>query len=163
MMDTCTLRILSVTLDDYGEEVEAFAETAGVACGLDVTGGIAANEATRANGAITTISAALRLSLDDGDGLTEEDRRITVTHRNGERSLRRWPTASTAIRGAGRPATRCACGGALMPTVRHDHHRQRDAAPQPGAAGGANAGRRSGTGWKRGRAWWRHIASGVPR
>lgn len=26
MMDTCTLRILSVTLDDYGEEVEAWAE-----------------------------------------------------------------------------------------------------------------------------------------
>ena len=83
MMDTCTLRILSVTVDDYGEEVEAWAETAGVACGLDVTGGTAANEATRANGAVTTISAALRLSLEDGDGLTEEDA-VTVTHRNGE-------------------------------------------------------------------------------
>ena len=84
MMDTCTLRVRSVTQDDTGEEVETFAETAGVACGLDVTGGIAANEARRgADGAITTISAALRLSLEDGEGLTEEDR-VTVTHRNGE-------------------------------------------------------------------------------
>ncbi len=83
MMDTCTLRILSVTTDDYGQEVEAWAETAGVPCGLDVTGGIAAEEAPRANGAVTTISAALRLSLEDGDGLTEEDA-VTVTHRNGE-------------------------------------------------------------------------------
>lgn len=41
MMDTCTLRILSVTVDDYGQEVETFAERAGVACGLDVTGGAA--------------------------------------------------------------------------------------------------------------------------
>ena len=84
MMDTCTLRVRSVTQDDYGEEVETFAETPNVACGLDVTGGIAANEARRgATGDITTIAAALRLSLDDGEGLTEEDR-VTVTHRNGE-------------------------------------------------------------------------------
>lgn len=83
MMDTCTLRVLSVTQDDYGEEVEAWTETAGVACGLDVTGGIAAREQARASGAVTTISAMLRLSLDDGDGLTEEDA-VTVTHRNGE-------------------------------------------------------------------------------
>ena len=84
MMDTCTLRFRSVTQDDYGEEVESFTDTPGVACGLDVTGGIAANEARRgATGDITTIAAALRLSLDDGAGLTEEDR-ITVTHRNGE-------------------------------------------------------------------------------
>lgn len=83
MMDACTLRVLSVTVDDYGQEVEAWAETAGVPCGLDVTGGIAANEQTRANGPVTTISAALRLSLEDGNGLTEEDA-VTVTHRNGE-------------------------------------------------------------------------------
>ena len=83
MMDTCTLRVLSVTVDDYGQEVETFAETAGVACGLDVTGGIAARESRRAGGTITTISGLLRLSLDDGEGLTEEDR-VTVTHRNGE-------------------------------------------------------------------------------
>ena len=83
MMDTCTLRVRSTTQDDYGEEVETFAETPGVACGLDVTGGIAAREQRRASGAITTISALLRLGLEDGEGLTEEDR-VTVTHRNGE-------------------------------------------------------------------------------
>lgn len=83
MMDTCTLRVRSVTLDDYGEEVETFAEQAGVACGLDVTGGIAARETRRGTGDITEIGAMLRLGLDDGEGLTEEDR-ITVTHRNGE-------------------------------------------------------------------------------
>lgn len=83
MMDTCTLHVRSFTQDDYGEEVEAWAETAGVACGLDVTGGIAAREQRRASGAITTISALLRLGLEDGEGLTEEDR-VTVTHRNGE-------------------------------------------------------------------------------
>jgi len=83
MMDTCTLRVRAFTQDDYGKEVETFTETAGIACGLDVTGGIAARERQRASGALTTISAMLRLGLDDGEGLTEEDR-ITVTHRNGE-------------------------------------------------------------------------------
>lgn len=83
MMDTCTLRIRSAIQDDYGEEVETFTETPNVPCGLDVTGGIAARERRRANGDITTIGAMLRLSLDDGDGLTEEDA-VTVTHRNGE-------------------------------------------------------------------------------
>ncbi len=83
MMDTCTLRVRSVTQDDYGEEVETFADTTGVPCGLDVTGGSAARERQRSAGDITAISALLRLRLDDGDGLNEEDR-ITVTHRNGE-------------------------------------------------------------------------------
>ena len=83
MMDTCTLRIRSVTQDDYGEEVETFTDTPNVPCGLDVTGGSAAREQRRANGDITTIDAMLRLSLGDGDGLTEEDA-VTVTHRNGE-------------------------------------------------------------------------------
>jgi len=83
MMDTCTLRVRSVTQDDYGEEVESFTDTPGVACGLDVTGGQAARENRRASGDITTISALLRLGLDDGEGLTEEDA-VTVTHRNGE-------------------------------------------------------------------------------
>ena len=83
MMDTCTLRVKSVTQDDYGAEVDTYAETPGVACGLDVTGGIAARENRRGTGDTTTISAMLRLPLDDGEGLTEEDR-ITVTHRNGE-------------------------------------------------------------------------------
>lgn len=83
MMDICTLRVRTVTQDDTGAEVETFTETPGVACGLDVTGGIAARESKRADGTVTTIAAALRLSLDDGDGLNEEDA-ITVTHRNGE-------------------------------------------------------------------------------
>ena len=83
MMDTCTLRVLAVGQDDYGEEVRTWTETPGVACGLDVTGGIAAREQRRANGTIATVSATLRLSLDDGAGLTEEDA-VTVTHRNGE-------------------------------------------------------------------------------
>jgi hypothetical protein len=83
MMDTCTLRIQSVTQDDYGEEVLTFSETPGIACGLDVTGGIAARESQRGEGNITEIAAMLRLGLEDGEGLTEEDR-ITVTHRNGE-------------------------------------------------------------------------------
>ena len=83
MMDTCTLRSRSFTQNAYGEEVAAWTERTGVACGLDVTGGTAVNEAQRQTGTVTTISAALRLSLADGAGLTEEDR-ITITHRNGE-------------------------------------------------------------------------------
>lgn len=83
MMDACTLRVRSVTLDDYGQEVETFTDAPGVACGLDVTGGVAARERQRSAGDITTISAMLRLSLEDGEGLTEEDA-VTVTHRNGE-------------------------------------------------------------------------------
>ncbi len=83
MGDTCTLRKWAPTVDNYGTEIAAYTETTGVACGLDVTGGTGAREQRRPDGTITTISAALRLSLDDGAGLTEEDR-ITVTHRNGE-------------------------------------------------------------------------------
>ena len=83
MMDTCTLRTRSVTQNDYGEEVETFTDRAGVPCGLDVTGGTAEAEQPRQAGTITTIAAALRLSLADGAGLTERDA-VTVTHRNGE-------------------------------------------------------------------------------
>lgn len=83
MGDTCTLHKWAPTLDDYGTEVPGYTDTTGVACGLDVTGGVGSNERRRPDGTITTIGATLRLSLDDGDGLTEEDR-ITVTHRNGE-------------------------------------------------------------------------------
>ncbi len=81
MGDTCTLRKWAPTVDDYGTEIAAYTETTGVACGLDVTPG--GREQRRPDGTIVVISAALRLSLDDGAGLTEEDR-ITVTHRNGE-------------------------------------------------------------------------------
>lgn len=82
MMDTCTLRKWAPTTDNYGTEIPAYTETANVDCGLDVSvaGG---REQRRPDGTITMISATLRLSLDDGTGLTEEDR-ITVTKRNGE-------------------------------------------------------------------------------
>lgn len=84
MMDTCTLRKWAPTTDNYGTEIPAYTETTGVACGLDVSGGgTGGSEQRRPDGTITTISAALRLSLDDGAGLTEEDK-VTVTHRNGE-------------------------------------------------------------------------------
>lgn len=83
MMDTCTLRIWTPTVDDYGTEIPGYVDTTGVACGLDVTGGMGGNEQRRPDGTITTIAATLRLSLDDGAGLTEEDK-VTVTHRNGE-------------------------------------------------------------------------------
>ena len=83
MMDTCTLRIQSSTQDAYGSEVKTWTERTGVSCGLDVTGGIAAREQRRPDGTITTIGATLRLSLADGQGLTEEDS-ITVTHRHNE-------------------------------------------------------------------------------
>lgn len=82
MMDTCTLRIWTPTVDDYGTEIPGYVDTTGVACGLGVTGSMT-GERRRPDGTITTIAATLRLGLDDGAGLTEEDR-ITVTHRNGE-------------------------------------------------------------------------------
>jgi hypothetical protein len=81
MMDTCTLRKWAPTVDNYGTENEGYTDTAGVDCGLDVTAG--GREQRRPDGTIVVISATLRLSLEDGVGLTEEDR-ITVTHRNGE-------------------------------------------------------------------------------
>ena len=83
MMDTCTVRIWTPTVDNYGTEIPGYTDTTGVACGWDVTGGTAAREQRRQTGTVTTIAAALRLSCEDGEGLTEEDR-ITVTHRNGE-------------------------------------------------------------------------------
>jgi hypothetical protein len=81
MMDTCTLRKWASTTDNYGTEIEGWTETTGVASGLDVTAG--GREQRRPDGTIVVISATLRLSLEDGAGLTEEDK-VTVTHRNGE-------------------------------------------------------------------------------
>jgi hypothetical protein len=81
MGDTCTLRKWAPTVDNYGTEIPAYTDTTGVDCGLDVTAG--GREQRRPDGTIVVISAALRLSLDDGAGLTEEDR-VTVTHRHGE-------------------------------------------------------------------------------
>ncbi len=83
MGDTCTLRVWTPTVDNYGTEIEGWTVRAGVACGLDVTAGVGSQERRRQDGTITTISASLRLSLEDGAGLTEEDR-VTVTHRHGE-------------------------------------------------------------------------------
>jgi hypothetical protein len=84
MMDTCTLRVWTPTVDAYGTEIAGWVDTANVACGYDASGGsIAAREQRRADGTITTISGALRLSLVAGAALTEEDR-VTITHRNGE-------------------------------------------------------------------------------
>jgi hypothetical protein len=83
MMDTCTLRVSTATLDDYGNEVTTWTDRSGIACGLDVTGGIAARENRRADGTIATIGATLRLSIEDGEGLTAKDG-VTITHRNGE-------------------------------------------------------------------------------
>lgn len=83
MGDTCTLRRWNPTVDDYGTEIEGWTETAGVACGLDVTGGIAARENRRADGTISTTGATLRLSLADGESLTAKDG-VIITHRNGE-------------------------------------------------------------------------------
>ena len=82
MMDTCTLRVWTPTVDDYGTEIEGYTDTIGVACGLDVTG-TRQKERRRQDGTIAMIAAVLRLSLDDGEALTAKDR-VTVTHRNGE-------------------------------------------------------------------------------
>jgi len=83
MGDTCMLHKWAPTTDNYGTEIPAYTDTTDVACGLDVTGGTGAGERRRPDGTITTIGATLRLSLEDGAGLTEEDK-VTVTHRNGE-------------------------------------------------------------------------------
>lgn len=82
MMDTCTVRTWAPATDDYGTEIAGYSDVTGVPCGLDVSPA-GARELRRADGTIVIIVATLRLSLDDGEGLTEEDR-ITVTHRNGE-------------------------------------------------------------------------------
>jgi hypothetical protein len=82
MMDTCTLRTWTPTVDDYGTEIAGYTDVAGVACGLDVSAA-GAREMRRADGTVVNIVGTLRLALEDGDGLTEEDR-VTVTHRNSE-------------------------------------------------------------------------------
>ena len=83
MGDTCTLRTWTPTVDDYGTEIEGWTDTAGVACGLDVSAGTGAAERRRQDGTIYSISATLRLSLADGAALTAKDA-VTITHRNGE-------------------------------------------------------------------------------
>ncbi len=83
MGDTCTLRVWTPTVDDYGTEIEGWTDAAGVACGLDVTPGVGTKERRRQDGTIYTVAATLRLSLDDGAALTAKDG-VVVTHRNGE-------------------------------------------------------------------------------
>jgi hypothetical protein len=80
MMDTCTLRVWNPTIDDYGTEVEGWVYTTGVACGLDVTPG--GSERRRADGTIYNIAARLRLSFEDGEGMTAKDS-VIVTHKFG--------------------------------------------------------------------------------
>lgn len=82
MMDTCTLRVWTPTVDDYGTEIAGYVDTAGVACGLDVTG-TRQKEQRRPDGTIAQIAAVLRLAMDDGEALTAKDA-VTVTHRHGE-------------------------------------------------------------------------------
>jgi len=83
MGDTCTLRTWTPTIDDYGTEIEGWTDRSGVACGLDVSPGVGGAERRRQDGTIYSISATLRLSLDDGAALTAKDS-VIVTHRNGE-------------------------------------------------------------------------------
>lgn len=82
MMDTCTLRVWTPTVDAYGTEIAGYTNTAGVACGLDVTG-TRQKERRRPDGTIVRTDATLRLALDDGKALTAKDA-VTVTHRHGE-------------------------------------------------------------------------------
>jgi len=81
MMDTCTLRSWSPTVDDYGTEVEGWTERTDVPCGLDTSR--AGREVRRVDGTVAVIDAALRLTMADGAMLSPEDA-ITVTRRNGE-------------------------------------------------------------------------------
>ena len=82
MLDTCTIHTWHATQDDYGTEINVPVERAGVACGLDVSGG-GQQEQRRDDGTVAVIVATLRMSLADGASLTAKDS-ITVTQRNGE-------------------------------------------------------------------------------
>lgn len=82
MMDLCTVRSWSPTIDSLGSEVEGWSLRTNVPCGLDVSADAQA-EQRREIGTAVTISATLRLSIADGEGLTAKDS-VIVTHRNGE-------------------------------------------------------------------------------
>jgi hypothetical protein len=82
MMDRCTLRTWAPVVDGWGSEVEGWTVREGVACGLDVRGS-RQKERRRADGTIVMSQAVLRLSIEDGEGLTGKDG-VVVTHRNGE-------------------------------------------------------------------------------
>lgn len=82
MMDLCTVRSWSPTIDSLGSEIEGWTVREGVPCGLDVSPNAQA-EQRREVGTAVTISATLRLRLEDGEGLSAKDS-VIVTHRNGE-------------------------------------------------------------------------------
>lgn len=82
MMDVCTLRTWTPTVDGWGSEVDGWTLRSGVPCGLDVTGA-RQKERRRADGTISVSQAVLRLALDDGESLTAKDS-VVITHRNGE-------------------------------------------------------------------------------
>jgi hypothetical protein len=82
MLDTCTINTWHATQDDYGTEINVPIVRAGVACGLDVSGG-GQQEQRRDDGTVAVIIATLRMALADGESITAKDS-ITVTHRNGE-------------------------------------------------------------------------------
>lgn len=82
MLDTCTLRVWTPTIDAWGSEVAGWTQRAGVPCGLDVTGA-RQKERRRADGIISISQAVLRLALADGEALTAKDS-VVITHRHGE-------------------------------------------------------------------------------
>jgi len=82
MMDLCTVRSWSPTIDSLGSEVEGWTLRTNVPCGLDVSSNVQ-SEQRREVGTAVTIAATLRLSIEDGQGLSAKDS-IIVTHRNGE-------------------------------------------------------------------------------
>jgi len=96
MMDTCTLRVWTPTVDSYGTEIAGWTSTTGIACGLDVSP--APREIRRADGTITSVDAVLRLSMADGASLTAEDS-IIVTQRNGENVSLSYGLAGPVQRG----------------------------------------------------------------
>lgn len=84
MMDACLLHTWTPIVDDYGTETIGWTDTGLLACGLDVSNvGIGGSEQRRNDGTIVSISATLRLSLADGQGVTEEGQ-VTIIYRNQE-------------------------------------------------------------------------------
>jgi len=96
MMDTCTLRSWTPTVDEYGTEVEGWTERTGVPCGLDTSR--AGREVRRVDGTVAVIDATLRLSMADGATLSPKDS-VTVTHRNGEAVALSYGIAGPVQRG----------------------------------------------------------------
>ena len=77
LQDTCNIGTYAVTYDSYGAPVETFTTVSGVACGVEMTGGI-----ERRNGQliITDTDTNIRLPLGTSIGIKDL---ITVTKRYG--------------------------------------------------------------------------------